>query len=142
MTAAKVMDIISRIPGCSGQAADAVSAISQVKNGRCINVIESSKARMSRYLDSSTKALMAKIMVQYGRSSRSSRAKSVWSSSGRAILGKAIRESSITIRLGKSSKLGMLYSSNEKKDHSCLCMCTISKLAGKKQNIDPMWKYL
>ena len=31
MTAAKVMDIISRLPGCAGQAADAVSAKSQVK---------------------------------------------------------------------------------------------------------------
>ena len=31
MTAAKVMDIISRLPGCAGQAADAVSACSQVK---------------------------------------------------------------------------------------------------------------
>ena len=26
MTAAKIMDIISRLPGCAGQAADAVSA--------------------------------------------------------------------------------------------------------------------
>ena len=31
MTAEKVMDIISRLPGCAGQAADAVSASSQVK---------------------------------------------------------------------------------------------------------------
>ena len=31
MTAAKVIDIISRLPGCSGQAADAVSAYTQVK---------------------------------------------------------------------------------------------------------------
>ena len=31
MTAAKVMDIISRIPGCAGQASDAVSANTQVK---------------------------------------------------------------------------------------------------------------
>ena len=31
MTAAKVMDITSRLPGCSGQAADAVSAYTQVK---------------------------------------------------------------------------------------------------------------
>ena len=31
MTAAKVMYIISRLPGCSGQAADAVSAETQVK---------------------------------------------------------------------------------------------------------------
>ena len=31
MTAAKVMDIISRLPGCAGQAADAVSSYAQVK---------------------------------------------------------------------------------------------------------------
>ena len=31
MAAAKVLDIISRLPGCDGQAADAVSAYTQVK---------------------------------------------------------------------------------------------------------------
>ena len=31
MTAAKIMDIITRLPGCDGQAADAVSAFTQVK---------------------------------------------------------------------------------------------------------------
>ena len=31
MTAAKVMDVIARLPGCVGQAADAVSAYTQVK---------------------------------------------------------------------------------------------------------------
>ena len=31
ITAAKVMDVISRLPGCAGQAADAVSAYTQVK---------------------------------------------------------------------------------------------------------------
>ena len=31
MTAAKIMDIISRLPGCDGQAADAVSAHTQVE---------------------------------------------------------------------------------------------------------------
>ena len=31
MTAAKFMDIISRLPGCAGQAADAVSAYTQFK---------------------------------------------------------------------------------------------------------------
>ena len=31
MTAAKIMDIISRLPGCDGQAADAASAYTQVK---------------------------------------------------------------------------------------------------------------
>ena len=31
VTAAKVMDVISRLPGCAGQAADAISAYTQVK---------------------------------------------------------------------------------------------------------------
>ena len=42
------------------------------QNGRCTDVIENSKVRMSRYLDTSTEAQMAKIMVQYRRPSRSS----------------------------------------------------------------------
>ena len=42
MTAAKVMDIISRLPGCDGQAADAVSAYTQVKKGGCSQIIENS----------------------------------------------------------------------------------------------------
>ena len=72
MTAAKVMDIISRLLGCAGQAADAVSAYTQVKNGRGSKIIENSKIGMSRHMDSSTTTLMAYIMVQYGRPSRSS----------------------------------------------------------------------
>ena len=35
MTAAEVMDTISRLPGCAGQAADAVSAYTQVKMEGC-----------------------------------------------------------------------------------------------------------
>ena len=31
MTAAKVMDVMARLPGCAGQAADAISACTQVK---------------------------------------------------------------------------------------------------------------
>ena len=68
MTAAKVMDIIFRLPGCAGQAADAVSAKTQVK----MEVFENSKIGMSRHLDASATTQLAKIMVQHGRSSRSS----------------------------------------------------------------------
>ena len=42
------------------------------KNGRCSQIIENSKIGVSRHLDSSTTTQMAKIMVQYGRPSRSS----------------------------------------------------------------------
>ena len=71
-TAAKVMDIISRLPGCAGQAADAVSAYTQVKMEDAPKFVENSIIGMSRNLDSSTTTQMAKIMVQYGRPSRSS----------------------------------------------------------------------
>ena len=72
MTAARIMDIFSRLPGCDGQAADAVSALHPGENGRCSQIIENSKIGVSRHLDSSTTTQMAKIMVQYGRPSRSS----------------------------------------------------------------------
>ena len=77
MTAAKVMDITSRLPGCSGQAADAVSAYTQVKTEDASTLFKKSKVRMSRYLHTSSEAQIAKIMVQYGRSGHSSRKESV-----------------------------------------------------------------
>ena len=64
MTAAKVMDIISRLPGCAGQAADAVSAYTQVKM--------EDAPKTFRNVQTSTTTQMAQIMVQYGRPSRSS----------------------------------------------------------------------
>ena len=70
--------------------------------------IENSQVGMSRHLDSSTTTQMAKIMVRYGRPSRSSWAKSVRSSFGRTVMGKAIWENPIEVRLGESLYLGML----------------------------------
>ena len=58
MTAAKIMDIISRLPGCAGQAADAISAYIHVKMEDAHNLLKSSKIGMSRHLDSSTKTRM------------------------------------------------------------------------------------
>ena len=58
MTVANVMDIISRLPGCYGQAADAVSAYTQVK-WMMLQIIENSKIGMSRHLDMSTTTQMA-----------------------------------------------------------------------------------
>ena len=72
MTAAKIMDIIPRLPGCDGQAADAVSAYTQVKMEAAHKLVKNPKIGVSRHLDSSTTTQMAQIMVQYGRPSRSS----------------------------------------------------------------------
>ena len=59
MTAAKIMDIISRLPGCDGQAADAVSAYTQVKMEDAHKLLKKSQIGMSRHLDSSTTTQMA-----------------------------------------------------------------------------------
>ena len=71
MTASKIMDIISRLPGCDGQAANAVSACTRVKKEGAHKLLKNPKSecpdiwiRLPRQ--------MAKIMVQYGRPSRSS----------------------------------------------------------------------
>ena len=72
MKAAKIMDFISRLPGCDGQAAEVVSAYTQVKMEDCSQMIQNSQIGVSRHLDSSTTTQMAKIMVQYGRPSCSS----------------------------------------------------------------------
>ena len=89
MTAAKVMDVISRLPGCAGQAADPVSAYTQVKMTDAPKLLKIPNRNVQSF-DSLTTTQMAQIMVQQGRPSRSSTAKSVWSSFGRTIMGKAI----------------------------------------------------
>ena len=67
MTVDKIMDIISRLPGCDGQAADAVAAYYPGKMEDAHKLFKKSQIGVSRHLDSSTK-----IMVQYGRPSLSS----------------------------------------------------------------------
>ena len=59
MTAAKVKDIISRLLGCDGQAADAVSAYTQVIMEDAHKLLKIPKIGMSRHLDSSTTTQMA-----------------------------------------------------------------------------------
>ena len=76
--------------------------------------------KLNRYvrtlnLDSSSTTQMAKIMVQYGRPSRSSWTESVRSSFGRTVMGSAIWENPIETWLGENSKLGMSLCSSWKR---------------------------
>ena len=59
MTAANVIDITSKMPGCAGQAADAVSGYTQVKMEDAPSLCTKYDVRMSRYLDPSTKTQVA-----------------------------------------------------------------------------------
>ena len=121
MTAAKVMDIISRLPGCSEKAADAVSAYTQVKMEDAPSLLNfrSQNVQIFGYVYQSTNV---QSMVQCGRPSRSSRKESVRSSLGRTFMGTAIGDSSIRIRLGKSFKLGMFICQPNKRT-ILICVC-------------------
>ena len=72
MTAAKVMEIISRLPGCAGQAADAVSAYTQVKTEDAPRLLHNSIVKMSRCMDTSSTTQVAQILVAHWRPSGSS----------------------------------------------------------------------
>ena len=54
-------------------------------------------------------------------------------------MGKAIRESSFEIRLGEGFQIGNAYSYTVKKGLFLSVDVDDMKLAGKKQNTDPMW---
>ena len=72
MAAEKIMDVISRPPESAGQAADAVSAYTQVKMEDAPSLLKIPKSECPENLDTSTETQMAQIIVQYGRPSRSS----------------------------------------------------------------------
>ena len=89
-TAAKFMDIISRLPGCAGQAADAVSAYTQVKMEDAPKLLKITKSECPDIWIRPPRHKWPKSWSSMERPSCSSRTKSVWSSFGRTTMGKAI----------------------------------------------------
>ena len=96
------------------------------ENGRCSQIIENSKIGVSRHLDSSTTTQVTKIMVQYGRPSRSSWKEFVRSSFGRTIMGKAISENLIETWMGRKFQIGNVSLYIVRKVNFYLCMCMTS----------------
>ena len=70
MTAAKV--IISRLPGCDGQAAEAISAYTQVIMEDAPKLLKIPKSECPDIWIRPPRHKMAQVMVQYGRPSHSS----------------------------------------------------------------------
>ena len=142
MTAAKVMDIISTLPRCAGQAADAVSAYTQVKMEDAHKNIENSQIGVSRHLDSSTTTqnglnhgpvwktqsfLLSEICTVilwqdcYGQGNLR---KSYWNTVGRRV------------------PTGECLFVHRQKRVILICVCGWHKIGWKEKNIDPMWKLL
>ena len=96
---------------------------------------------MSRHLDTSIEAQMAKIMVQHWRSNRSSRKESVRSSSGRTIMGRQFEK--VLLEHGWEKVLNWEWSFVNREKGLFLSMYVDDiKLAGKTKNIEPTWKIL
>ena len=137
MTAAKVMDVTARPPGCRTSSGRSVS-LYPGQNGRYPIVIENSKVRMSRYLDTSTKTQVAKNHgpVWKIQSFLLSDICTVNPLAG-LFMGKTIRESSVGTRLGKSARLGM-FICKKWKTIILACVCGRHKTGWKQHRID--WK--
>ena len=108
MTAAKERDVTARLPGCAGQAADAVSAYTQVKMEDAHKLLE--------ILQSECPDFWIRLPKHKGPKSWSSmkdpvvplEPKTARSSFARTVMEEAIRESSFGTRLGEGFQLGML----------------------------------
>ena len=141
MTAAKVMDIISRLPGCAGQAADAVSAYTQVKMEDAHKLLKIPKSecpdiciRPPRHKWPKSWSSMEDPVVPLERKLYGHLlAGLLWERQFEKILLEHGWE--------KVSKCECLFVHREKGLFLSVYVDDI-KLAGKEQNIDPMWKVL
>ena len=141
MTAAKVMDIISRLPGCAAQAADAVSAKTQVKMEDAPQLLKIPKSecpdswiRLPRHKWPKSWSSMEDPVVLLERNLYGHPlAGLLWERQFEKILLKYGWE--------KVSKLGISLCTSRKRLFLSVYVDDI-KLAGKKQNLDPMWKVL
>ena len=136
------MDKISRLPGCDGQAADAVSADTQVKMEDAPKLLKIPKSecpdiwiRPPRHKWPKSWSSMEDPVVPLGRILYGS-------SFTRTVVGKAVWENPIAARFGEGFQLGMLIRTPWKKSCSYLCMWMTSNWLERGQNIDPMWKVL
>ena len=141
MTAAKIMDIISRLPGCDGQAADAVSTYTQVKMEDAHKLLKVPKSecpdiwiRLPRHKWPKSWSSMEDPVVPLERNLYGHPlAGLLWERQFGKVLLKHGWE--------KIPNWECLFVHREKGLFLSVYVDDI-KLAGKKHNIDPMWKVL
>ena len=139
MTAAKIMDIISRLPGCAGEAADAVSAHTQVKMENAPKLLKIPKSecpniwiRLPKHKWPKSWSDMEDPDVPLERNLY-----------GHPLAGLLWERQFEKILLEYGwEKVSNAHSYTVKKDYSYLCMWMTSKLAGKTEDIEPTWKIL
>ena len=141
MTAAKIMDIISRLPGCDGQAANAVSAYTQVKMEDAHKLLKIPKSECSD--------IWIRLPLHKWPTSLSSMEDPVvlleWNLYGHLLAGLLWERQfeKVLLKHGweKIPNWECLFVHREKGLFLNVYVDDI-KLAGKKHNLDPMWKLL
>ena len=139
MTAAKVLDVMSRLPGCAGQASDALSAHAQVKMEDAPNLLKFFGIGMSRHLDSITTSSMAKKLAESSRTRCSSREEFVRSPMSRIAVGKPVRKGPDRERMGESSGKECLLVHRQQ---GLLLLAYVDdiKMARQQNHLQPIWK--
>ena len=137
MTAAKIMDIISRLPGCDGEAADAVSAETQVKMEDAHKLLKIPKSerpdnwiRLPRHKWPKSWSSMEDPVVPLERNLY-----------GHPLAGLLCENILLKHGWEKIPNWECLFLHREKGLFLSVYVDDL-KLAGKKQNLDPMWKVL
>ena len=140
MTAAKVMDIISRLPGCAGQAADEVSVYTQVKMEEAPKLLKIPKSecpdiwiRLPRHTWPQSWSNMEDPVVPLEHLFGHPLARLLWEMQ--------FEKNLLKYGWGKVSNWECLFVHRKKGLFLSVYVDDI-KLAGKKQNINPVWKVL
>ena len=134
MMAVKVMDIMSRLPGCAGQAADAVSAYTHVKMEDAPKLLNIPKSECPDIGIRLPRRSMEDPVVPLERNlCGHPLAGLFWERQFEKIFLKCMVERRI-------SKLGMSLFVHREKGLFLSIYVDDVKLAGKKQNFDPMWE--
>ena len=139
MTAAKILDIISRLPGCVGQAADAVSAYTQVKVEDAPSLLKTPKSqcpdigiRLPRHKWPKSWSSMEDSVVLLERNLYvHPLAELLWARQFEKVLLEHV--------WGKVPNCECFFVNRAREIFLSVYVDDI-KLAGKKQNIEPMWK--
>ena len=137
MAAAKIMDVIARLPGCAGQATDAVSAYTQAKLEDAPRLLKSLKSecpdvwiRLARHKLPKSRDKIEDPVVPLERNfSRSS--------ISQIAMGKTIRRSFIGTWVGENSELGIYVLSSETK----VIVCQYTWMTSKSLEGNRIWLF-
>ena len=140
MTAAKVMDIISRLPGCAGQAADAVSAYAQAKMEDAPTLLKFPKSECPDIWIRPPKHKWPKSWSSI-EDPAVPLERNLFGHPLTGLLWERQFEKVLWEHGWEKVSNCECFSLTEKKNYSYLCMWTISNWLERNKNINPTWKF-